>query len=104
MKEINSERTIKERCERSCGNIGKMIALRELFLCLYYNAKKKFLHKVLKITVIKSYVSDIYLVGKKSKAVSHQVNMLTFSIKTPFSIAPYMSITTMMRCINIEII
>ena len=41
MKETNSERTIKELCELSCGNIGKMIALRALFWCLSYNAKKK---------------------------------------------------------------
>ena len=41
MKETNSERTIKEHCERSCGNIGKMIALRALFRFLSYNAKKK---------------------------------------------------------------
>ena len=40
MKEANSERSIKERCERSCGNIGKMIALQALFWCLSYNAKK----------------------------------------------------------------
>ena len=25
MKETNSERTIKERCERSYGNVGKII-------------------------------------------------------------------------------
>ena len=54
MNETNSERTIKERCERSCGNIGKMIALRALFRCLSYNAKKEFLHNMCKITVIKS--------------------------------------------------
>ena len=41
MKETNSERTIKERCERSCGNMGKMIFLRALFRCLSYKAKKK---------------------------------------------------------------
>ena len=41
MKETNNERTIKERCERSCGNIGKTIALWALFQCLSYNAKKK---------------------------------------------------------------
>ena len=46
MKGTNSERTIKERCERSCGNIGKMIALSALFRCLSYNAKKKFRHNV----------------------------------------------------------
>ena len=40
MKETNSERTIKECCERSCGNIGKMITLRALFRCLSYNGKK----------------------------------------------------------------
>ena len=41
MKETNSERTIKERCDRFCGNIGKMIALRALFRCLSYNGEKK---------------------------------------------------------------
>ena len=41
MKETNSERTIKDRCERSYGNIGKIIALRALFRCLSVNAKKK---------------------------------------------------------------
>ena len=39
MKETNSKRTIKERCERSCGNIGKMIALRALFR--YFIMRKK---------------------------------------------------------------
>ena len=42
--EKNSEHTVKDRCERSYGNIGKIIALRELFRCLSVNGKKKFRH------------------------------------------------------------
>ena len=34
VKETNSEHTIKDRCERSYGNIGKIIAQRALFRCL----------------------------------------------------------------------
>ena len=41
MKETNSKRTIKDRCERSYGNKGKIIALWVLFRCLRVNAKKK---------------------------------------------------------------
>ena len=40
MKETNSERTNKDCCERSYGNIGKIIALWALFRCLSVNAKK----------------------------------------------------------------
>ena len=44
VKETNSERTIKDHCERSYGNVGKIIALRALYRCLSVNAKKKFRH------------------------------------------------------------
>ena len=42
MKETNSERTIKDRCECSYGHIiGKIIALWALFWCLSVGARKK---------------------------------------------------------------
>ena len=41
LKETNSERTIKDHCERSYGNIGKIISLRALFRFLSVNSKKK---------------------------------------------------------------
>ena len=53
-KKQNSERTINERCERSYGNIGKIIdavSVLRVFKC--YCEKKKFRHGAWKITVVK---------------------------------------------------
>ena len=71
MKETNSEHTIKDRCERSCGNIGKMIALRELFRCLSYNAKKQ-----IPAQLVKNYVLTQKLFFSEMNANNGLLKML----------------------------